>query len=471
MATTTTILGIPELYHLDNDFFRPQEKKQLQNAFENFMMNIKYKSFDYDHSLDNEDNRQILLQSKIQLFQLFIRTQPVNIRRFSGFHQQYQRVFIERLFYLVLNNVELIHFSTYNVNSIINVSKELEKYQRSTNKIILNTNKLNTVVQFVLSFSSSSISSFQLNNLFYLLLHDMNEFSGKLIDRIAELLRIYHLMTYGHTITKQYLITTIENVIRTVNFANPLVYPLYENFLNSSYIYKSPLILSSSSKKITAISLYTIIQNLSITLLGITLDDFEYEDKYLSFTSEECYHIRLIIRHLTYLFKQNNYILEYPLNNLDKQIIVQLMNLIILNKKTYDILKPLLDLYIKYVHGFSEIKIKQLLYDLLINFSFELHSIETIRYFIELNRLQLKLISIEKKSFDDDLWLNIEQTRLVTHKLYSNNIYNEIFLLFVNSDCNKERSINDILTYLDNRIECEQEQVIDMQDMKTKLSI
>ncbi|CAF3321098.1 unnamed protein product [Rotaria sp. Silwood1] len=189
MATTTTILGIPELYHLDNDFFRPQEKKQLQNAFENFMMNIKYKSFDYDHSLDNEDNRQILLQSKIQLFQLFIRTQPVNIRRFSGFHQQYQRVFIERLFYLVLNNVELIHFSTYNVNSIINVSKELEKYQRSTNKIILNTNKLNTVVQFVLSFSSSSISSFQLNNLFYLLLHDMNEFSGKLIDRIAELLQ------------------------------------------------------------------------------------------------------------------------------------------------------------------------------------------------------------------------------------------------------------------------------------------
>ncbi|CAF3341551.1 unnamed protein product [Rotaria sp. Silwood1] len=185
MATTTTILGIPELYHLDNDFFRPQEKKQLQNAFENFMMNIKYKSFDYDHSLDNEDNRQILLQSKIQLFQLFIRTQPVNIRRFSGFHQQYQRVFIERLFYLVLNNVELIHFSTYNVNSIINVSKELEKYQRSTNKIILNTNKLNTVVQFVLSFSSSSISSFQLNNLFYLLLHDMNEFSLHYILNIS----------------------------------------------------------------------------------------------------------------------------------------------------------------------------------------------------------------------------------------------------------------------------------------------
>ncbi|CAF2329705.1 unnamed protein product [Rotaria sp. Silwood2] len=470
MATTTTIMGIPELYHLDNHFFRPQEKKQIQNAFENFMMNIKYNSFDYDHSVDNEDNSQILLQSKIQLFQLFIRTQPVNIRSFSVFHQQYQHVFIERLFYLVLNNVELIHFSTYNVNSIINISKELEKYQRSTNKIILNTNKLNTVVQFVLSFSSSTISSFQLNNLFYLLLHDMNDFSGKLIDRMAELLRIYHSMTYGHIITKQHLITTIENVIRTVNFANPLVYPLYENFLNSSYVYKSPLILSLS-KKITTISLYTIIQNLSITLLGITLDDFEYEDKYLSFTSEQCYHIRLIIRHLTYLFKQNDYTIEYPLNNLDKQIIVQLMNLIILNKKTYDILKSLLNLYIKYVHGFSEMKIKQLLYDLLINFSFELYSIETIRYFIELNRLQSKLNLFEKKHFHDDLWLNIEQTRLITHKLYSNNIYDEIFIPFINNDCHKERSINDILTYLDNRIECEQEQVIDMQDMKAKLSI
>ncbi len=128
----------------------------------------------------------------------------------SLFHQQQQRIFVERLFYLVLNNVELTHFSTFNVNSIIKISKELEKYQRSTNKTILNTGKLNTVVQFVLSFSSSSISSFQLNNLFYLLLNDMNDFSGKIIDRIAELLRGYHSMTYGHKITKQYLITTVR---------------------------------------------------------------------------------------------------------------------------------------------------------------------------------------------------------------------------------------------------------------------
>ncbi|CAF2466961.1 unnamed protein product [Rotaria sp. Silwood2] len=78
---------------------------------------------------------------------------------------------------------------------------------------------------------------------------------------------------------------------------------------------------------------------------------------------------------------------------------------------------------------------------------------------------------LQQKHFHDDLWLNIEQTRLITHKLYSNNIYDEIFIPFINNDCHKERSINDILTYLDNRIECEQEQVIDMQDMKAKLSI
>jgi hypothetical protein len=38
----------------------------------------------------------------------------------------------------------------------------------------------------------------------------MNDFSGKIIDRIAELLRVYHFMTYGHTITKQYLISTVR---------------------------------------------------------------------------------------------------------------------------------------------------------------------------------------------------------------------------------------------------------------------
>jgi len=249
------------------------------------------------------------------------------------------------------------------------------------------------------------------------------------------------------------------------------VYPLYENFLNSSYVYKGPLILTSS-KKLTSISLYTIIQNLSITLLGITLDDFECEDKYLSLTSEQCYHIRLIIRRLNYLFKQYHYIIEYPLNNLDKQIIIQLINSIILYEKTYDILKELIDLYMKYIHGFSEMKIKYLLYDLLRNLSFEIYSIETIGRFIELNNLELKIILTENKHSEDDLWLNNEQIRLITHKLYSNKIYQEIFLPIVNGNCQEERTMNDILIYLDKNIECnEQEQVIDVQDMKTKLTI
>jgi len=164
---------------------------------------------------------------------------------FSLFHQHQQRIFVERLFYLVLNNVELTHFSTFNANSIINISKELEKYQHSTNKTILNTGKLNTVIQFVLSFSSSSISSFQLNNLFYLLLNDMNDFSGKIIDRIAELLRAYHSMTYGHTITKQYLITTVREFreYRAIRDRISL-----KKFLRQKHV-KNFLILCSEIKK------------------------------------------------------------------------------------------------------------------------------------------------------------------------------------------------------------------------------
>ncbi|CAF0725717.1 unnamed protein product [Adineta ricciae] len=472
MVSTTAIWEMPEFYHLDNDFFRPQEKKQLQNAYENFILNTKHKSFDRDDQYDDEDNAQMLLQSKIQLFQLFVRTQPVNIRSFSLFHQQQQRVFVERLFYLVLNNVELTHFSTFNVGSIINISKELEKYQRSTNKTILNTGKLNTVVQFVLSFSSSSISSFQLNNLFYLLLNDMNDFSGKIIDRIAEVLRIYHSMTYGHTITKQYLITTIDNAISTINFVNPIVYPLYANFLNSSFVYKGPLILTTPNSH-TSLSLYTIIQNLAIVLLGLTVDDFECEEIYLSLTSEQCYHTRLCVRHLTYLFRHYHYTFEYPLSHLNKQIIMQIMNLIVFHEMTFDKLKILLNLYIKYVHGFALVNIKRLLYDLLLNASLELFTIETIRHFIELNRSRSKLLVSENENstVDDDGWLTSDQIRLVLHKLYSNNVYQEILLPFINGDCQEERSLVDILTYLDQIHECDEEQVIDVQEMKIKLTI
>jgi hypothetical protein len=224
-------------------------------------------------------------------------------------------------------------------------------------------------------------------------------------------------------------------------------------------------------KKASPISLYTIIENLSIILLGITLDDFECEEKYLSLTSEQCYHIRLIIRRLTYIFKQYHYVIEYPLNNLDKQIVIHLINSIIFYERTYETLKHLLDLYMKYVHGFSQTKIKHLLYDLLINSSFEIYSIETIGRFMELNRFESKILLTENKNPEDDLWLNNEQIQLVTHKLYSNNIYKNIFIPLMNGDCHEERTINDILAYLDKNLECEQEQVIDVQDMKTKLTI
>jgi hypothetical protein len=205
--------------------------------------------------------------------------------------------------------------------------------------------------------------------------------------------------------------------------------------------------------------------------LGITLDDFECEDKYLSLTSEQCYHIRLIIRHLTYLFKHYHYLIEYPLNSLDKQIIIQLINSIIFEERTYQILKQLLDLYMKYIYGFSLMKIKRLLYDLLTHSSFKFHTIETIGRFIEFNRSKSRLISTEDKTSEDDLWLNNQQIRLITHKLYSNNLYNEIILPFINGDYHTERSLNDILTYLDNNIEYEHEQVIDVQDIRAKLTL
>jgi hypothetical protein len=123
------------------------------------------------------------------------------------------------------------------------------------------------------------------------------------------------------------------------------------------------------------------------------------------------------------------------------------------------------------IHGFSQSKIKRLLYDLLINSSFELYSIETIRCLIELNHLNKNLIhNNENKNLENDSWLNNEQIRLVTHKLYSNKIYYEIFIPLMNGDCHEKRTIQDLLTYLDN-IQLEQEQLIDVQDIKTKLTI
>jgi len=79
MALTTTLWNLPEVHQIDNEFFRPHEKKQLQNAYKNFLVNTNAYSFD----IDEEENAQLILQSKIQLFKLFIRTQPVNIRNFG----------------------------------------------------------------------------------------------------------------------------------------------------------------------------------------------------------------------------------------------------------------------------------------------------------------------------------------------------------------------------------------------------
>ena len=218
-------------------------------------------------------------------------------------------------------------------------------------------------------------------------------------------------------------------------------------------------------------SLFTIIQNLSLTLLGITLDDFECEDKYLCLTSEQCYYIRLIIRRLTYLFKQFHYSIEYPLSNLDKQIIIHLINSIVFYERTYDILKYLLDLYMKYVHGFSQSKVKHLLYELLLSGAFDSYAIETIGRFMEFNRFEAKILLIENKNPEDDLWLHVDQIRLVTHRLYSHEIYHDVFLPIINGECREERSINDILIYLDGNIEGDDESVIDVQEMKTQLTI
>lgn len=264
-----------------------------------------------------------------------------------------------------------------------------------------------------------------------------------------------------------------------MNYANPIVYPLYENFLNTSHVYKGPFIVTSSANpsKITSrISLFTIIQNLAIAILGLTIDDFDYEDQYLAMTSEQCYHIRLTVRRLTYVFKKYHYQIAYPLEHLDKQIVIHLIKSILVHERTHDTLRRLLDLYFMSIHGFSQMKIKRLLYDLLVNSSFELYAIETIRYFIELNRLNddsdddTRSDTVSVLTHEDDLWLHDDQIRLVTHKLYTNKVYYEIFIPLINGGSHEERTIEDILNYLD-KMQADEEEVIDIQEMKTKLTI
>ena len=219
------------------------------------------------------------------------------------------------------------------------------------------------------------------------------------------------------------------------------------------------------------------VQNLSIILLGLTVDDFEYEENFLSMTSEQCYHIRLIIRRLTYLFLKYHYFIEFPLINIDKQIVLHLIKSIVVYQRTSDFLGNLLDLYMISIHGFSETKIKRLLFDFLNQKLFDFHSIDTIRYFFELNRLTNEEnletnsnLSEDNLHSEDDLWLNDEQIRLVTHRFYSKEIYQEIFLPLINGECQEKRTIDDLLNHLDNKL-TEQEQVIDVHEMKNKLTI
>ncbi|CAF0803477.1 unnamed protein product [Didymodactylos carnosus] len=418
-SSSDDIWNCPEI-----DFFLPNERKQLKYAYQNYIMNTK-----------QLENNKTFVQSKLQLFQLFIRTYPINIRSFSLFHQQQQKCFVEKLFYLILNSVDMTHFQTFNIQSIITLSSEFEKYQRYTNKSIVNTGKLNAVIQFVLSFSSSTTISFSINNLFYLLLNDMSDFSGKSVDRISELLRTYHFMTYGHTINKNYLVATVDNGLNTANYCNPLVYMLYENFLSNNYVYKCNNVhlllldcnsLLPSSKQqllVKPLSLYTIIQNLSFLLLGLQLEDFPSNDVYLNLSADNCYNIKLTIRYLVYLYQHHQLTIEFPLRSIDKQIVVLLIHSIIINNQTYEKIKHLLDLLIKYIHYRQ---IKSTLKFLCDKQLFQQYIIETMSYFLALN-----------KKFDDEYdehdnenkcGLKENQFKLISNKHYSVNIYEAILL-------------------------------------------
>ena len=75
----------------------------------------------------------------------------------------------------------------------------------------------------------------------------------------------------------------------------------------------------------------------------------------------------------------------------------------------------------------------------------------------------------ENQISQDDLWLNKDQIRLITHKLYSSQIYNEIILPFLNENNYRTQIINDIVNYLDSQIEYDCEQFLNLNDLKTKL--
>ena len=90
MSTTTT-WDSSDLHQIDEDVFGIQEKKQLQNAYRNFLNNTKSPYFhrvhqdsDDDDSTDEDDeDLHAFFHSKVELFQMFLRTQSIDIRQFG----------------------------------------------------------------------------------------------------------------------------------------------------------------------------------------------------------------------------------------------------------------------------------------------------------------------------------------------------------------------------------------------------
>lgn len=80
LQMSTNVWELPEFYLIDNEFFRSHEKKQLENAYRNFLINTQSRGLEVED--DDEENIQSIFLSKIQLFQLFLRSQPVNFRSF-----------------------------------------------------------------------------------------------------------------------------------------------------------------------------------------------------------------------------------------------------------------------------------------------------------------------------------------------------------------------------------------------------
>ena len=74
----------------EETFFRSNEKRQLQTAFRSFLTNTRSPSFEIDEDNqsdeedDDEENLHLFFQSKLQWFQLFIRTQSIAIRHFRS---------------------------------------------------------------------------------------------------------------------------------------------------------------------------------------------------------------------------------------------------------------------------------------------------------------------------------------------------------------------------------------------------